>query len=288
MKKISVVTLLLLLSVSFVLMIGSAHAALLVYEGFDYDPVGSDLPDVSSFVDDDPLDATVPVVAPGLSFGDLDVSGNSASLTGTQFWATRGTTPAASFEAGGTWYMSALVRYDTGGATWAAGEMVSASFGKSSFVEGINLGVMPDGNGDAYAYAGVGRSTGSMGRAESGILDRNTTYLLVGKYESDSVTGTPDRANIYLNVYDIATGPPTSESYAFSSLLDDYFWRVTTSDSSDLLRVVKAQTPGSTIIDEIRVADTWADVVPIPEPSTYALVAVALVSGLAPLRRRVR
>jgi len=42
---------------------------------------------------------------------------------------------------------------------------------------------------------------------------------------------------------------------------------------------------GSFAWDEVRVGDTWADVSPIPEPSTYALLGLGL-GALFFLRRR--
>ncbi len=46
-------------------------------------------------------------------------------------------------------------------------------------------------------------------------------------------------------------------------------------------------TPNQTIIDEIRVGTTWADVTSVPEPSTFALAGLGLL-GLIWLHRARR
>jgi hypothetical protein len=103
------------------------------------------------------------------------------------------------------------------------------------------------------------------------------TYFLVAKIVSSA--SSPDQA--FLKVF--GTGYGTQVPIA-----EPITWDATISTSTgailDRIRLRidggnAALTPGE--VDEIRIADTWLDVVTVPEPSLFTLLGWVIAVGLA-------
>lgn len=110
------------------------------------------------------------------------------------------------------------------------------------------------------------------------------TYLIVAKIVSAS-TGV-DTA--FLKVFGVGYGSivpadePTTwdatQTQTTGAILDRIRVRIDTGNTTG--------APG--VIDQIRIADTWQDVVAVPEPSSIALAGLALIGGVVASRRRLR
>ena len=121
--------------------------------------------------------------------------------------------------------------------------------------------------------------------ASTGSYAFDTTYLLVGKIEDASNwAGSNDRVTMWINPTDNVEGNNTavlSEEVSFAGLFPDepgitqFAFQAGTDDAVE-----------SAYLDEVRIGDSFADVVPIPEPTTFALFGLAGLAAMAGLRRR--
>jgi hypothetical protein len=138
-------------------------------------------------------------------------------------------------------------------------------------------GVGIEGTGDKPWLNANGSGTPSTGPA----VTPEATYFMVAKIVS-SASGS-DTA--YLKVY----GPGySSEVTAAEPTTWDVTLLETTSAVLDRVRVRidagnTVSTPGE--VDEIRIGDSWLDVVSVPEPSSLTLLSLALVGGILWKRR---
>ncbi len=80
-----------------------------------------------------------------------------------------------------------------------------------------------------------------------------------------------------------STSTPTSSTFELAGA-NSIAWTPTAIDNLNLS--VRNGTGNTVYWDEIRIGGSFSDVAPIPEPSTYALIAGTLGLGLVMLRRR--
>jgi len=161
-------------------------------------------------------------------------------------------------------YVSALFRKNTAnGAT--ANDNILLEFVDSSANRRWGVGI--EGAGDKPWLNANGSTTPSSGPA----VTVGDTYFMVAKIVSSGAS--PDQA--FLKVF--GTGYGTQVPFAEPTTWDA---TITTSTGAILDRVRiridsanAAATPGE--VDEIRIGDTWLDVVSVPEPSSMALVMLA-------------
>ena len=296
----------------FTLAAGSAHGALLVYEGFDYTDVGNVLEGkggttetgLNGTWDDSTSSDGMFLKSGSLSFGNLQTSGNhigfesnlnndiyNRSLDST---ATDGITSAGSAN-GSIWFsflfeklqnnnnadkegfalMSDILpsaRWDSGndGAVGLHGFAVAA-------VDGSNL--------QAVAYDGTaGTRTVSAGSVPITVVNgsSNTSTsnqevrFIVGELSFNTGTGGADVFNLY-DVTAAGDGSLTLGS-AVASIEADV--DESTLDTLNLTRQVNVN------YDEVRIGTTLESVMPVPEPSAFALLAGFLGLASVMLRRR--
>lgn len=268
--------------------VACAQAALIVYEGFDYQ-AGANLATQSGGTYTNWGEpATVSVVGPA-TFGTLLVSGNGGSFGDNQqnFGSSRDSGVGV-FETNSTYYMSGLFRY-SGTIDWGNGGVAAAglTYSTGTNTEGITFGLGYAGGSSVVAYAGYGYTWRMTdGKAVSGALSAGTTYLLVAKFTHDGVVnGGGNIGSVSLAVYD--TSVPVTESYDFTLANLNYgsnYWPIGNNLSKFVLG--KGNSAGAALVDEIRIGTTWAEVVAVPEPSAVALLLGVAGLGAVLVRRR--
>jgi hypothetical protein len=142
---------------------------------------------------------------------------------------------------------------------------------------GFNLGInKADGTASDIAW-------------DSGTYSLNSPLFIVGSYNLADAGGSADSSALWINpspsTFGGATAPFTADTTSAGG-------DMSTSSGVDVvnsfvLREGNASEPDA-ILDELRVGTAWADVTPVPEPSTTALAgfgALALVSWYRARRR---
>lgn len=245
----------------------TSQAALISYEGFDYTQ-GANVTGQSGGTGWSGAWTTTSgdttVTSSGLSFGDLDVTGNA------QTTAAGATTIGfrsfdSSYGSDGTSFWFSFLAQRNAAVTDFAG---------ISFYNGGTSG------GDrTFSIQRDGASSVSWslsGDADTGIaIDVGQTYLLTVEILFNAGD---DTVNLYVDPTIGGSAPTVADA------------TITISDASfDRIRVAAANGADYTF-DELRFGDTFLDVTPstIPEPSTYALLVSALMLGVVVIRKRNR
>ncbi|MGE9270429.1 MAG: Ig-like domain-containing protein [Verrucomicrobiales bacterium] len=255
----------------------SAHADLVVYEGFDYtegDPIwdkSGGLGWEGSWAGTDTDERGTPAVGAGLSFGALEVTGGS--YLRPQRYGAAESSRTLSFESQialttddtSIWF-SVLMKANPGGTTggFAANSHGAIVFGDTALTTanpattpptigdgGNAFGVGFDGNGSATADIGLHGVSYSDGVVNAGTADRiligEETTMIVGQ-----ITWSATGSNDILNLYHI-TDPSAELPEPFTTMEADF-------DQSIFNTVAIAQ--GQTeIFDEIRFGESLEDVV---------------------------
>jgi hypothetical protein len=157
----------------------------------------------------------------------------------------------------------------------------------NEYISALNPGTTtPGGSSDTKATyvgasgtgwkIGVRTTGGGSGAAYTSALALNTTYFVV----EELTLGSAPVANLYLDPVPGASQPGTatatqSTATAINSVADVGF------------KVQSTAATGNFIIDNLLIAQDWADVTPaVPEPSAFALLGLGLLGGAWKLRRQ--
>jgi hypothetical protein len=135
----------------------------------------------------------------------------------------------------------------------------------------------PGGSADAidcylYSNGNIGLRTAGKSTVTTGPLSLNTTYFVVEEYDFSATT-----AYLYLNPTPGGAMPANTLSLSGSTA---------TAIDNVGFKAQAAGTTGAYVVDNLLIGTTWADVTPVPEPSTFALLGVGLGLMAAVIRRR--
>lgn len=218
-------------------------------------------------------------LAAGLSYGSLAVSGNSAAYNGGGRSGQSASIPTATLSDEGLlsdtatlWFSVLVSTTETFGSNsrWmmslGTGTLHSGNQGMSG--SGSGIGFVIDGNGSMTSATW---SSGSISKqdAQSGAVSNGSTTLVVGKITWGATTDTID---LYLPGIDLVQ--PVDAASSGSANLSQSGFNVLAFAGKD-----KSQ------FDEIRFGTSYADVTPVPEPGSLALLGLG---GLMMIKRRRR
>ena len=232
----------------------SSRAAVLAYDGFNGSPSGFS----TNFSSGN---------ATGLTFGSLSTTGNGANQS---LNLASGANTVAQLTASGTIWMSWL--YNPANANEFGGLRISNG---SDPINAAQLWFSPRDTGSGLLYiSSRGTSGGNQQFSTGQTLSFGTTYFMVAKL--DTVGKTLD---FWLNPTPGAGSPGGATLSLTTAQLP------TASIAINSIGLLGGNTGGATF-DEIRVGATWADVAPIPEPSTFFLALLGGLGALGLIRRR--
>lgn len=266
----------------------SAHAALLVYEGFDGysgNITASTKPNGNTVG----LNTTVGYagslsITTGLSFSSLQVNGGAAG------YANVTTNPQLSLASSysGTLWGSYLINIASRGSGSSDGVEIRVNTALYSGGTSYFRSAADTRNGTS-PNAGVSYQQNSFSDAPIS-LSLNTTYLVISKFTnvgtslSSGISGVGTLYVLTSNQFDAMVSSGNAESYLDSSTVGAGITaRVssaavqsgTFSFASGNYLQISTQTSDSGIIDEIRYGSTLADVTPVPEPTAIAFLFLA-------------
>jgi hypothetical protein len=273
----------------------SADAAMLVYEGFDYTVGQPVLGNVNpsngqTYFQSGPAGRVNTVMVAG---GNLQVpgpmpdpTGDSATINGQGNGASNGTADRLSIggaipvgATGATVYYSLAVRVDslsgsnntTGGFGVAFNNSTGAQAGTSGTVAAkLQMRIDPT---DATKFNfGIfnNRSTGVAASLSWSPMqfDVGTTYFIVAAYQM--IPGASnDLSHLWINPATATLGAAVAPAPTVSDTVP------AGTDMGQVASILLRQSPAPFMtIDELRIGNTWADVTPVPEPGTWAMLLV--------------
>jgi hypothetical protein len=268
---------------------GTAQAATLVYESFDYSTgningvaaSGTGLTGNWSVTGDD--DSAVS--SPGMTFTNLSEAGNTFQRNDRPGNSTASISLDATAQSGltadnSTVYFSVLM--DTQGSYNDYGD-IRLIFGDAAYTRGsgsengFGVGFVNDGFGSGQIdVGGIEVVSGAVNAPSSSITDvgQNAKFMFAGRIDW-AASGSNDTMTLY-NVTDPTAGPGTT----FATMAQDF-----DQTGFDTLSI-SSQQLGT--LDEIRFGESWTDVgvSPVPEPSSFALLAGCFGLTWIMLRRR--
>jgi hypothetical protein len=170
-------------------------------------------------------------------------------------------------------YFSLLFRNDTAGASWTGARLLFEAFGSSNEGYGVNIDYNHlTSNLSIYARTG-NANTGAV------TIATGTTILIIGKYVDNGTGG--GTTTIWINPTDF-TSEATVASTAFGTT-STVNATVARDDGIAFRSVGTAFT-----VDALRLGTTFADVIAVPEPASFAALAGLGALGFAAARRRRR
>lgn len=261
---------------------GSASAALIIYDGFDYstgtlagDNGGSGW---TSPWTQSGTSTVLSVVSPGLSYNQLQVTGNAISDT-----TTSSQIAYRSFDTTGL--------MADGNSVWFS-LLYSVSAGGDSMVKFFANGMHPTANYQTGVgirisnTQGIATDFGVVAFSYKSFAHGANANMVAGRLTfSDQLN--QDRITLWVNP-NLGEGTP-ADGAAFSDVLGQVS-EVWPEGQAAIGNEVVIRGGGSFIgvFDELRVGTSFADVAPIPEPAVYglSLAALALFMGLRSKRAR--
>lgn len=262
------------------------HAALIAYEGFNYaEPGGTSVAGLNGGTGWDeayPVPSGTIDLQPGLTFGPIGSAGDQAGRFSTgsaNFGTGRDWEDASGPLANGTTYYYSFLIHPTNNVTNNARGTVMIMKSTTSGDSQNGFGLRIDNNGTSPQF-----KVWSPAQAAGPNLDfpggYNQTYLVVGKITIDTA-GTSVNA---LSLYNAAAGIPGTEPVTFASSIPS----VWTGNAETLRPTFAGRAFGNSApysVDEIRIGTTFADVVPVPEPTAGVFALLGTV-GMILHRRR--
>jgi hypothetical protein len=272
-----------------------ATAALLVYEGFDY-------PDATSLRTQtggsgwsgawtNTGNATETATNPGLTYPNLTVLGNKATLNGQQTTSTNGNNAfllrdlSQTFGTDGTTVWLSFIGQRTGNKS-AGGTGQPLNYQRvyalslfNSTTEQASIGELSNDPADAWSLNPD--LTLVSASSHTPVPIDSQAFLLA---RIDFVGAGTDKAYLWVNP-DLSLGEPAIDTAAATATDELTFTRLR-------MTVGGSQNSGATLaaaglFDEIRIGDTFADVAPVPEPGSV-VTALAIVCAAAGARRHRR
>jgi len=245
------------------------------------------------------------VITTGLTYGGLVVSGGALVVNGSNTFASRVgrlLTPSASLtdSSAGPRYISFLLNFPVvdgdpaqaqvrfhraptatpttfGGTLPTFDDSPELAFGiGSTFATNPSILANPTLTADDLSW-GVNNNF-PRGRLVDGVT-AGSSYLVVVRLEM-SATTLQDRVTLWVNPADLsseALSPATIAQFTNTGTGGDLAF-----DRLSIIRAASSNISEGIIFDELRIGDTWADVVPIPEPTTITmLIGLAGLFGLS-------
>jgi len=221
------------------------------------------------------------VVANNLSqSGFAASSGNAVNLVWKgQSWYRTYTAQNYTSSSNDSLFYSFLLRLDSLGSLNNTGGVFGGLASVSGGSGGAMIGLRASGAG---YQIGIAKRDFSPLSFDSTVFSLGQTVLVVGSYNLVSGSVTNDTASLWINPGSLGQASvPTA--LATSSTADgdiqsfaSFLWKPS---------ATATQIPGSLIVDEIRVGNSWAEVTPIPEPTTWGLLILA-AGGFLWMRKR--
>jgi hypothetical protein len=260
--------------------IGTAQAELLVYEGFDYEAGANVVGQTGGDGWEDPWVLNAGTSSPttdaaSLESGLLQTAGGAASWTGSdRTRITRNTVDLSDYyDVGDTLYASFLAS-NTGSYEY------KYFFGDVGGGDGIGWSTSHWSGSQWTAHTGAGGGLDADPNDEvettpvSSSVDASDMNLFVMQFTVTAVASGEARTvdlNYWINPESLGGAAPAPDA-SFTGV----------SVNLDADETYFSEDPGA-FLDEIRIGTTFADVTPIPEPATLALLSLG---GLAMIRRR--
>jgi hypothetical protein len=262
------------------LQVTGTRADVLVYEPFAYDVdanvVGQDGGEgfVTSWGWIGGLD-TSSIRSDSLAFGALEAEGRSME-TSVDF-LNRSLNPIAG-TAGSTTWVSFLFCLDV--SSTLPNSMASMAFsGIDTFDSAVWMGAFTNVHNEFVL--GLGLSYDTPVDLSSIVISPGQVYLLCASIDW-GVDADPATVRLYVNPAP-GSAPSTSSAVAVASLhIVDGGGNSRISD----IGVVAFLEEGQAIFDEVRIATSFAEITPVPEPSSVLLFSISCVGLFAGLRRR--
>ncbi len=295
----------------------SAHATLLAYEGFTGytagqqlagKAVGSSAYGVSGTVGGIGQSNDYYASSNGLTFGSMPVSAGSALYTDNSGVAAGLTYNYSGASVTGTVYTSFLLNISSGITTASSsGLRINTSqnaSGSTAFFQSYGDTSSSTVPGNAYGL-NASQVNSSSPATTAGSLSLNTTYLVVGIFTNTGTSLSAGNAGIgttyvltldqyiYFNAHGGITTSALAGATVGASGNNTVYSAVSSSVTSGAytlqtgggiqFAIGNAQVSQTVYFDEMRVGTSLSDVVPVPEPSSVALVLGGL--SLLVLRR---
>ncbi len=261
----------------------TARATLIAYDGFDSytsDAVLNTNAGGSGWTANWSSLSTVKVVTPSTA---LTYTGGAVSINGgtraaeaatptvdpTDNVASRNFTTQT-----GTVYFSFLLRIESGSDST---DFFQFSLNNdTSITNSGSIGDLSTTDGANNFAARIGGTSGGTSVNSTTTASGATTYFLVGKISKTS-GGNYNRMELFVNPTTLTeSGVAATQNADSGTAAISYF----------TLRLAGIETTDQYRFDELRIGTTWADVVPVPEPSACAAITGVLVLMAAALRRR--